>query len=137
MLVGEDDHAVPVGEHVGHPGEVLLVAVLGRHLEVGGDHGGLAPRLGPAVAEVGDSGTGEEEVHRQLQLVVGHLLENKQQQAQQQYKRIFLIVHCVHHMIKLQNLQFTISCFMFLSRLKSRCETYMCAPLHQGAINES
>ena len=54
MLVGEDDHAVPVGEHVGHPGEVLLVAVLGRHLEVGGHHGGIAPRLGAAVAEVGD-----------------------------------------------------------------------------------
>ena len=42
VWLGEDDHAVSEGEHVGHPALVLLIAVLGGHLVVGCHNGGSA-----------------------------------------------------------------------------------------------
>ena len=38
----EDDQAVAEAEHVPHPGQVLVMAVLGVHPEVGRHDGGLA-----------------------------------------------------------------------------------------------
>ena len=41
VWLGEDDHAVGEGEHVGHPAQVLLIAALGGNLVIGCNHGGI------------------------------------------------------------------------------------------------
>ena len=41
VRLGEDDHAVGEGEHVGHPPQVLLIAALGGNLVIGCNHGGI------------------------------------------------------------------------------------------------
>ena len=41
VWLGEDDHAVREGQHVGHPAQVVLIAALGGNFVIGCNDGGI------------------------------------------------------------------------------------------------
>ena len=45
VWLGEDDHAVGEGEHVGHPAQVLLIAALGGYLVISSNDGSITDFL--------------------------------------------------------------------------------------------